>query len=62
VKVWCLVGYFDIICTLCYVSSDEKGTASLAGKAGQHITWQVKWLGVPVRLLGMLSYTLGVTL
>jgi hypothetical protein len=36
VKYWCLVGFF-IIYTPCYVSSDEKGIESAAGKTGQDI-------------------------
>jgi hypothetical protein len=38
VKYWCLVGFFIIIInTPCYVSSDEKGIESVAGKTGQDI-------------------------
>jgi hypothetical protein len=37
VKYWCLVGFSLIIYTPCYVSSDEKGIESAAGKTGQDI-------------------------
>jgi hypothetical protein len=37
VKYWCLVGFIWIIYTPCYVSSDEKGIESAAGKTGQDI-------------------------
>jgi hypothetical protein len=44
-----------------YVSSYEKGIESEAGKTGQDIKWQVKWLDLSMRLLGTLKYTLGIT-
>ena len=31
---------------------DEKGIESVAGKAGQGIKIQIKWLGLSMRLLG----------
>jgi hypothetical protein len=39
VSYWCLVSFFIIIIiyTPCYVSSDEKGIESAAGKTGQDI-------------------------
>jgi uncharacterized protein YybS (DUF2232 family) len=47
--------------TLCYVKSDEKETESMAGKTGQDIKQQIKLLGLSMRLLGTLRYTLGIT-
>jgi hypothetical protein len=60
VKYWLLV-FFLIIYTPCYISSDEKGIESAAGKTGQDIKYQIKWLGLSMRLLGTLRYTLGIT-
>jgi hypothetical protein len=53
VKYWCLVVFFFflIIYTPRYVSSDEKGIESAAGKTGQDVKCQVKWLGLSMRLL-----------
>jgi hypothetical protein len=56
-----LLVYFWIIKTPCYVSSDEKGIESAAGKTGQDIKWQIKWLSLSMRLLGTQRYTLGTT-
>jgi hypothetical protein len=53
---------FFIIYTPYCISSDEEGLESVVGKTGHYIKWQVKWLGVTLKLLGTLRYTLCVTL
>jgi len=42
-KYWCLLGlfYILIVCTPCYVGSDEKVTESVAGKTRQCKKWQI---------------------
>ena len=56
VKYWCLVSCLDHIYiyihthththTPCYASNYEKSTEYVAGKIGQDIAWQIKWLGL----------------
>jgi len=64
VKCWCVVCSHSaspstlITCTQCYVSRDEKERTSSEWKAGQDTKSLVKWLGMPVCLLGRLRYTL----
>jgi hypothetical protein len=47
--------------TPCYISSDEKGIESVARKTGYNIKWEIKWLGLSMRLLGTLIYTIVIT-
>lgn len=54
----CLVGLLlNSVCTPCYKSSGETWIEIVAGRM-----WQTKWLGLSVRVLGMLRSTLHITL
>jgi hypothetical protein len=53
-------GGFKSIYTPCYENSDEKETEALTGTTGQVIKQQMKWLGLFMKFLGTLKYTLGV--
>jgi len=59
VKFWCLV-FFYIICSTCYVISDEKGIQGAARKIGRDIKWQIG-LHQSTRVLDTVRYTSGLT-
>ena len=46
--------------TPCYVNSDENETETLTGITRQDIKLQMKWLGLFMKFLGTLTYTLGI--
>ena len=45
------LGFFKIIYTPCYIISDGKGIESVTGKSRWDMKWQIKWTGMPKRLL-----------
>ena len=50
ITYWCL----GFISTLCYMNSNVAGMGSAIRKRGQDIKWQIKCLGLSIRLLGTL--------
>jgi len=55
-----LVSRFFKINTPFHLSSDEKGIQSMAGKTREDLRWQIKCLGLSMRLLRTLRYTQGI--
>lgn len=52
-----MLGFFGI----CMHCSYEKGIESVTVKTGLDIKWQIKWLGLSMKLLGTLRYTLDIS-
>jgi hypothetical protein len=57
-KYWCIFCFFlYYVCILCYVSS---GIESMARKTGEAVMWEIQWIGLSMRLVVTLRYTVGI--
>jgi len=59
--VFVSVCFFNIVYPPHYANSDKKGIESAVGKTGQNVKWQIKWLGLSMRLVGTQGYSLSKT-